>query len=264
MFLFISSESCPGKSQLFSGSLNIVQFICTFEARFLLLYCLTYIWNYCSFNMAAKYIIGSILGSFAVAYVCDELIAEKKIFGGKNYGNWPCDAFIHWPFLCVWTVSLFWWAGTTPSTVSNKEWWAETDKKFQAWPRVAGPPVVMNPISRQNFIVKSSTEAWRLCIFPYNWFCFCFHLTCCITLHAKWNLQAILVTVSIPHWMVTSKVFGFICGAAISYLNNHCCGDFSEDTHLLHILVADVIYKFQVWCSIKLKWMINTDVWNAH
>ncbi|KAJ4724292.1 Ozone-responsive stress related protein [Melia azedarach] len=80
--------------------------------------------------MAAKYIIGSILGSFAVAYVCDELIAEKKIFGG-----------------------------TTPSTVSNKEWWAETDKKFQAWPRVAGPPVVMNPISRQNFIVKSSTEA---------------------------------------------------------------------------------------------------------
>ena len=32
--------------------------------------------------------------------------------------------------------------------------WQETDKKFQAWPRTAGPPVVMNPISRQNFIVK--------------------------------------------------------------------------------------------------------------
>ncbi|KAL8252836.1 hypothetical protein R6Q59_036529 [Mikania micrantha] len=47
---------------------------------------------------------------------------------------------------------------TTPSTVSNEEWWEETDKKFQAWPRTAGPPVVMNPISRQNFIVKSRKE----------------------------------------------------------------------------------------------------------
>ncbi|KAL3534319.1 hypothetical protein ACH5RR_002780 [Cinchona calisaya] len=49
-------------------------------------------------------------------------------------------------------------AGTTPSTVSNKEWWEETDKKFQAWPRTAGPPVVMNPISRQNFIVKNRID----------------------------------------------------------------------------------------------------------
>ncbi|KAK3408538.1 uncharacterized protein LOC104421508 [Eucalyptus grandis] len=77
--------------------------------------------------MAAKYIIGSVLGSFVIAYACDAIISDKKIFGG-----------------------------TTPGTVSNKEWWAETDKKFQAWPRTAGPPVVMNPISRQNFIVKPS------------------------------------------------------------------------------------------------------------
>ncbi|KAI3694544.1 hypothetical protein L1987_77511 [Smallanthus sonchifolius] len=49
--------------------------------------------------------------------------------------------------------------GTTPSAVSNKEWWEETDKKFQAWPRTVGPPVVMNPISRQNFIVKSRAES---------------------------------------------------------------------------------------------------------
>ncbi|CAE5956308.1 unnamed protein product [Arabidopsis arenosa] len=48
--------------------------------------------------------------------------------------------------------------GTTPGTVSNKEWWAATDEKFQAWPRTAGPPVVMNPISRQNFIVKTRPE----------------------------------------------------------------------------------------------------------
>ena len=49
--------------------------------------------------------------------------------------------------------------GSVPRTVADKGWWEETDKKFQAWPREAGPPVVMNPISRQNFIVKTSTES---------------------------------------------------------------------------------------------------------
>ncbi|THG11784.1 hypothetical protein TEA_013219 [Camellia sinensis var. sinensis] len=44
---------------------------------------------------------------------------------------------------------------STPGTVSNKKWAEETERKLQAWPRTAGPPVVMNPISRQNFIVKS-------------------------------------------------------------------------------------------------------------
>ncbi|KAL3841254.1 hypothetical protein ACJIZ3_025845 [Penstemon smallii] len=77
--------------------------------------------------MAGKYIIPSLLGSVAIAFASDNLIADQKIFGG-----------------------------TTPSTVSNKEWWKETDKKFQAWPRTAAPPVVMNPISRQNFIVESN------------------------------------------------------------------------------------------------------------
>ncbi|KAI4386522.1 hypothetical protein MLD38_004450 [Melastoma candidum] len=77
-------------------------------------------------NMRTKYIISAVLGSFAIAYAADHIVADKKIFGG-----------------------------TTPSTVANKEWQEETDKKFQAWPRTAGPPVVMNPISRQNFIVKS-------------------------------------------------------------------------------------------------------------
>ncbi|KAJ1257643.1 hypothetical protein BS78_10G011200 [Paspalum vaginatum] len=76
-------------------------------------------------TMAGKYIVASLIGSAAIAYAADVMVAQKKVFGG-----------------------------TTPSTVSNKEWWKETDKKFQAWPRTAGPPVVMNPISRQNFIVK--------------------------------------------------------------------------------------------------------------
>ncbi|KAH7560641.1 hypothetical protein JRO89_XS10G0059600 [Xanthoceras sorbifolium] len=39
-----------------------------------------------------------------------------------------------------------------PGHCFKQEWWEETDKKFQAWPRVAGPPVVMNPISRQNLL----------------------------------------------------------------------------------------------------------------
>ncbi|KAK1259692.1 hypothetical protein QJS04_geneDACA010299 [Acorus gramineus] len=79
--------------------------------------------------MAAKYIIGSVAASFAFAYVCDVLMSNKKILGG-----------------------------TTPKTVSDNGWWKETDKKFQAWPRTAGPPVVMNPISRQNYIIKSTDK----------------------------------------------------------------------------------------------------------
>ncbi|KAJ0978531.1 hypothetical protein J5N97_014005 [Dioscorea zingiberensis] len=81
----------------------------------------------CCLKMAAKCITGALVGTLVVAYVCDTVISDKKIFGG-----------------------------TTPKTISDKEWWEATDKKFQAWPRTAGPPVVMNPISRQNFIVKQS------------------------------------------------------------------------------------------------------------
>ncbi|GMJ02333.1 hypothetical protein like AT1G01170 [Hibiscus trionum] len=78
--------------------------------------------------MAAKYIIASIAASFAFAYVCDQLVSDNKLFGG-----------------------------TTPRTVKSNKWWEETDKKFQAWPRTAAPPVVMNPISRRNFIVNSGS-----------------------------------------------------------------------------------------------------------
>ena len=38
---------------------------------------------YCSLKMAAKYIILSTLGSFVIAYACDQLVSDKKIFGGK-------------------------------------------------------------------------------------------------------------------------------------------------------------------------------------
>ncbi|KAK1294255.1 hypothetical protein QJS10_CPA16g00097 [Acorus calamus] len=77
--------------------------------------------------MTAAKITGALAATFAISYAFDVLMADKKLFGG-----------------------------TTPKTVIDKEWWKATDKKFQAWPRTAGPPVVMNPVSRQNFIIKSS------------------------------------------------------------------------------------------------------------
>ncbi|KAK9065765.1 hypothetical protein SSX86_015166 [Deinandra increscens subsp. villosa] len=80
--------------------------------------------------MTGTKIVGALVATTVVAFGCDYIISDRKLFGG-----------------------------TTPSTVSNKDWWEETDKKFQAWPRTAGPPVVMNPISRQNFIVKSRADA---------------------------------------------------------------------------------------------------------
>ncbi|XP_057438671.1 uncharacterized protein LOC130730631 [Lotus japonicus] len=80
--------------------------------------------------MSGKYIVSAIVGSFGIAWFCDSFVSDRKIFGG-----------------------------TTPGTITNTGWWEETDKKFQSWPRTAGPPVVMNPISRQNFIVKSRSES---------------------------------------------------------------------------------------------------------
>ncbi|CAN6245069.1 unnamed protein product [Urochloa humidicola] len=80
--------------------------------------------------MATKYIVGSVAASFAFAYVCGVYVADRKVFGG-----------------------------TTPRTMATDGWWKETDKKFQAWPRTAGPPVAMNPISRQNFVVKDKSSS---------------------------------------------------------------------------------------------------------
>ncbi|XP_020519193.1 uncharacterized protein LOC18427990 isoform X1 [Amborella trichopoda] len=77
-------------------------------------------------KMTAKSIILAVVGSGVLGFALDYVISDKKLFGG-----------------------------TTPSTMTRPEWWEETDRKFQAWPRTAGPPVVMNPISRQNFIVKT-------------------------------------------------------------------------------------------------------------
>ncbi|GAA0152313.1 hypothetical protein LIER_10825 [Lithospermum erythrorhizon] len=107
--------------------------------------------------MAAVKVVGATVASFGIAYLCDNLIADQKIFGGKFLGysfvgNNPLPPLT--PPVRARSLNNC----TTPKTVSNKEWWQETDKKFQAWPRTAGPPVVMNPISRQNFIVKSRSD----------------------------------------------------------------------------------------------------------
>ncbi|KAD0702504.1 hypothetical protein E3N88_10970 [Mikania micrantha] len=82
---------------------------------------------------------------FSVKFTVCSMFQFEEMTGAKIIGS-VAAAFVV-AFTC-----------TTPSTVSNKDWWEETDKKFQAWPRTAGPPVVMNPISRQNFIVKPRAE----------------------------------------------------------------------------------------------------------
>ncbi|KAL6284373.1 hypothetical protein ACE6H2_015302 [Prunus campanulata] len=78
--------------------------------------------------MSGIYIVGAIVGTLGLSYAFDKVVSDKKLFGGN-----------------------------TPATIS-KEWQEETEKKFQAWPRTAASPVVINPISRQNFIVKSTTK----------------------------------------------------------------------------------------------------------
>ncbi|KAH7414987.1 hypothetical protein KP509_14G022100 [Ceratopteris richardii] len=78
----------------------------------------------------AKIVVPYLLGSFVISYVFWDLTRHRKIFGG-----------------------------TTPRTLSD-EWKQATDALFDnGWPRVAGPPVVMNPQSRQNYrIVKTEEE----------------------------------------------------------------------------------------------------------
>ncbi|KAK8496976.1 hypothetical protein V6N12_018865 [Hibiscus sabdariffa] len=94
--------------------------------------------------MAAKYIIGSVAASFAFAYVSDRLVSDNKLFGGELFHfNREClKAKVLILTLAVVSSTS---QGLHPRTVKSNKWWEETDKKFQAWPRTAGPPVVMNP-----------------------------------------------------------------------------------------------------------------------
>ena len=107
--------------------------------------------------MATKYIVGSVAASFAFAYACGVYVADRKVLGGEM----PCHATRPCTLPVTSCCSIFIMAnpaGTTPRTVATGEWWQETDRKFQGWPRTAGPPVAMNPISRQNFVVKSPSK----------------------------------------------------------------------------------------------------------
>ncbi|CAH1453184.1 unnamed protein product [Lactuca virosa] len=65
------------------------------------------------------------MGVTALGFTLDHIVSDRKLFGG-----------------------------TTPKTMS-KEWQVETERMKNAWPRTAGPSVVLNPITRQNFIIKS-------------------------------------------------------------------------------------------------------------
>ncbi|KAI3981780.1 hypothetical protein MKX01_027765 [Papaver californicum] len=54
--------------------------------------------------MTIAKIIGVVVGTTVLAFGLEHIISDNKLFGE-----------------------------TTPSTVSNKAWWQETDKKFQSW-----------------------------------------------------------------------------------------------------------------------------------
>lgn len=115
-----------------------------------------------SLKMWAKDVILAVLGSFAIALAKDYYVSDRKILGGNLIS---CDL--------LWTQygavssllpnsslnpTCFLDSGNTPGTVASKEWREETDQKFQAWPRTAGPPVVMSPISRQSFMVMLDSK----------------------------------------------------------------------------------------------------------
>ncbi|XP_024399880.1 uncharacterized protein [Physcomitrium patens] len=70
----------------------------------------------------SKVIMPALAGTCVVSYAFWDLSRNRKLFGG-----------------------------TVPITAQNSEWEKETGKKLDAWPREAAGPVVMNPISRQNY-----------------------------------------------------------------------------------------------------------------
>jgi hypothetical protein len=43
--------------------------------------------------------------------------------------------------------------------VADKEWGKVTEEKLDAWPRVAGKPVSMNPVTRQNYVLVKKKKA---------------------------------------------------------------------------------------------------------
>ncbi|TVU26364.1 hypothetical protein EJB05_28907 [Eragrostis curvula] len=84
-------------------------------------------------KMMAVYIVGSLVGSFAIAYLCDTFVSDKKAFGGS-----------------------------TPKTVSEKEWWQATDTKFQAWPRTGGPLVRTRRRTTMALARMKMERVWRI------------------------------------------------------------------------------------------------------
>ena len=64
------------------------------------------------------------------------------------------------PIVCKWLIYYYYYLkqpGSSPKTVKDEVWWEETDRKAKVWPRTAGPPVALNPITRRS-------EAWSLVI----------------------------------------------------------------------------------------------------
>ncbi|KAL3687751.1 hypothetical protein R1sor_014060 [Riccia sorocarpa] len=71
----------------------------------------------------SKVALPAVLASFVPAYLFWDLVRNRKVFGG-----------------------------TVPKSIADPNWEKETLKRFDSgWPREAGSPVVLNPITRENF-----------------------------------------------------------------------------------------------------------------
>ncbi|RWR82809.1 ozone-responsive stress related protein [Cinnamomum micranthum f. kanehirae] len=107
-------------------------------------------------NIRSRY--ASVAAAGAIGYTLDFFVAEKKIFGGKTVlveTSWHIlsSVFNFKEFEATYSYQRGQnqrIKGTTPKTVTGKEWLGATDEKFHAWPPTAGPLAAMNPLSRQN------------------------------------------------------------------------------------------------------------------
>ncbi|KAL2629850.1 hypothetical protein R1flu_014536 [Riccia fluitans] len=70
-----------------------------------------------------KVALPAVLASFVPSYLFWDLTRNRKFFGGG-----------------------------VPPSYADPNWGKETERKFDSgWPREAASPIVMNPITRQNF-----------------------------------------------------------------------------------------------------------------
>ena len=140
---------------------------------------------------------------------------------------------------------LTWWAGTTPRTVADKEWWQATDKKFQAWPRTAGLPVVMNPISRQNFIVKDLKPWGGSACSKFSNACTALPFCCHNIIAAGWFNHGFILALKL---LTLKSPFPGSCSDLWTRLNVTLVAASCSPVDCSCKLLYKLLYAWSVWC----------------